>query len=155
MHDRAGRAAPPAGHLQGIDDQFGAQVVGDGPADHAATEHVQHGRQIDPALVGGVLGDVSDPEPVRAVGMELPLHVIGPDRLGSLMVPPPPPVHSRQSVQAHQPRNSPPTHRLPVAEHQLGVNPPIPVRRPRRGVDVDDLVQQDRVVDVPGRGSAT
>lgn len=121
----------------------------------AATEDVEHGRQIDPALVGGVLGDVGDPQPIRAVGVELPLHGIRPDGLGPLVAPPTPPVDARQPVQAHEAGDPPSPHRLPTAQDQLSVDTPIPVGRSGRGVDVDDLVQQNRVVDVPGRGPAT
>ncbi len=60
--------APPAGHVQGVYDQFGAQVIGDGPADREAGEHVDHDRAVDPALAGAVLGDVGDPQLVRGVG---------------------------------------------------------------------------------------
>ena len=87
--------------------------------------------------------------------MELPLHVIRPDGLGPLVAPPTPPVDSGQSVQAHEAGDPPSPHRLPTAQDQLSVDPPIPVGSPGRGVDVDDLVQQDRVVDDPGRGPAT
>jgi hypothetical protein len=64
--DRPRSGSPvPDRHLQRVDDQFGAQVVGHCPTDDAAAEAVDDDRQIEPALGGGVLGDVGDVEPVR------------------------------------------------------------------------------------------
>lgn len=67
------RPAPPPSHVQSVEDQLGAQVIGDRPSDDAAGEDVQDDRAVDPALSGAVLGDVGDPEPVRAVGGEPPV----------------------------------------------------------------------------------
>ena len=39
--------AAPGGHLQGVDDQLGAHVVGDRPAHDAAGEHVEDGAAVD------------------------------------------------------------------------------------------------------------
>jgi hypothetical protein len=62
LYDCTGfRAAAPAGHLQGVDDQLGAHVVGDRPAHDGAAEDVEDGGAVDLALSGGVLGDVGDP----------------------------------------------------------------------------------------------
>ena len=55
---RGSAASAQAGHLEGVDDQFGAQVVGDGPADDAAGVGVQDDGAVDPALLGAVLGGV-------------------------------------------------------------------------------------------------
>jgi len=68
--------AAPAGHVQGIDDEFGAQVIGDGPAHHPAGVHIQHYGAIQPALAGVVLGDVGHPQPVRPVRGELAVHQV-------------------------------------------------------------------------------
>jgi hypothetical protein len=69
-------AAPPAGHVQGVDDELGAEVIGDRPADDLAVPGVDHHRQVDPALVRGVLGDVGHPPPIGAVRAELAGHQI-------------------------------------------------------------------------------
>jgi len=37
-------------HLQGLFDQIGAHVIGDGPADHSAGVGVDHGREVEPPL---------------------------------------------------------------------------------------------------------
>jgi hypothetical protein len=51
-------------HVQGIQDQFGAQVLSHRPADDPAGEAVQHDRHIQPAVAGALLGDVGHPQPV-------------------------------------------------------------------------------------------
>ena len=62
MRDRAdGGSTPPHGHLQPVDDELGADVIGDQAADHPSGPGVEHDREIDLALVGGMLGDVHDP----------------------------------------------------------------------------------------------
>src|SRR6478672_10861836 len=63
-----------AGHEcggEGLDDQGGAQVVGDGVADHLAGVQVDHGRGVDPALDGAYVGDVSAPVGVGLGGGEV------------------------------------------------------------------------------------
>jgi hypothetical protein len=49
------------GHVEGVQDEFGAQVVSHRPSDDATGERVQDHRQIEPALVGALLGDVGHP----------------------------------------------------------------------------------------------
>lgn len=71
-----GRAAPPEGHLDGVDDELGADVVGDGPPDDAAAERVEHDGQVHLALAGRVLGDVHHPQPVRSGRVEGPVHEV-------------------------------------------------------------------------------
>jgi hypothetical protein len=63
--DRAGcRASLRERYLQCVDHEFAAQVVGYRPAHDAAGEHVEHHREVEPALFGAVLGDVGGVEPV-------------------------------------------------------------------------------------------
>ena len=54
-----GWPAAPDGHLDGVDDELGADVIGDRPAHDPAGPGVEHDGEVDPALTGGVLGDVS------------------------------------------------------------------------------------------------
>ena len=63
--------AAPGGHVQGVADQFGSEVVSDGPADHPARPGVDDRRQIDLAFPGGMFGHIGHPQPVRAVDPEL------------------------------------------------------------------------------------
>jgi hypothetical protein len=65
-----GRGTPLAdGHVERIQGQLGAQVVGDRPADHAAGERVQDHRDEQPAFVGALLGDVGQPQPIGPGGV--------------------------------------------------------------------------------------
>ncbi len=73
VHDRAGLAsvASPDGHLQGVDDELGTEVISDRPADDATREGIDHSRQVDLALCRRVLGDVAHPEGIGPVDGEL------------------------------------------------------------------------------------
>jgi hypothetical protein len=48
-------------HVERVQDELGAQVVGHRPAHDPPRERVQDHRQIEPALVGALLGDVGHP----------------------------------------------------------------------------------------------
>lgn len=73
VDDRAGLwAALPADHLEGVDEELGADVVGDGPADDPSGERVDDGAAVNPAVGGAVLGDVGEPDPVGSLGAERP-----------------------------------------------------------------------------------
>jgi hypothetical protein len=61
MDKARGGIALGDGHVEGVQDQFGAQVVGHRPADDPAGEAVQHDRHIQPAFIGALLGDVGHP----------------------------------------------------------------------------------------------
>jgi len=77
MTDRARRRSPsPTRHLQGIDDQVGARVVGDRPAHNHPRIHIQHRAAVHRACAGAVFGDVGDPQRVRTVGDEPTLHQV-------------------------------------------------------------------------------
>jgi hypothetical protein len=60
---------PPERHLEGVDDQLGAHVIRDRPADDHAAEGVEDDSEVDVAVSGRVLGDVHAPQPVRSVGL--------------------------------------------------------------------------------------
>ena len=68
-HRTNGFAAQPD-HVQGVGDQLRTQMIGDRTTHHAAGEHIEDDRGVDPALTRAVLGDVGDPQPVRALGDE-------------------------------------------------------------------------------------
>jgi hypothetical protein len=67
-------AAAPGRHLQGIDADFGADVIGDRPAHDSTAEHIEHGAAVDLPGAGPMLGHVGALQAVRAVGVEAPLH---------------------------------------------------------------------------------
>jgi hypothetical protein len=73
----------PDGHLERVDDQLVAHVVGDRPAHDAAAPGVEDDGQVDLALAGGVLGHVHDPQPVLARKDELEECVV-PDKMNPL-----------------------------------------------------------------------
>jgi hypothetical protein len=57
------------GRLEGVQDQFGAQLVGHRPARIRRENASQDHGQIQPALAGALLGAVGAPEPVGPVGL--------------------------------------------------------------------------------------
>ena len=57
-------------HLERVEDELGAHVIGHRPAHDPAREDILNRRQVEPALPGSEIGDVRDPEPVRTVGGE-------------------------------------------------------------------------------------
>lgn len=58
---RPGRAAGLASCSEGDCDEFGPQAVGGGPAHDASGRDVDDGGQVEPALLGGDVGDVTAP----------------------------------------------------------------------------------------------
>ena len=58
-NDAVGGFADHEGGSEGLDDEAGTQVVGDGVADHLAGVQVDHGRGVDPAVDGLDVGDVA------------------------------------------------------------------------------------------------
>lgn len=68
--------AGPDAHLQGVEGEVGAKTRRELPTDHAAREHVDHERRVDPAGEGSDVCDVRDPELIRAGGGERPLDEI-------------------------------------------------------------------------------
>jgi hypothetical protein len=64
------QAGASEGRLQRVDDEFGAHVIGHGPAHDPAAVGVLDGSEVDPALPGPQVGDLSDPEHVRRRGPE-------------------------------------------------------------------------------------
>jgi hypothetical protein len=151
VQDRPDWLATHPGHLQGIDDELGAQVVRDRPAHDPAAEHIEDRGAVDPALGGAVLGDVGDPQPIRLIGDELTLHVIWPGRLRALLMAPPPAVDSGQTVAGHQAGDLASPDLVGAAQDELGVDPADSVGRPGSGMDLDDRVQHIGVLDVAVR----
>ena len=72
----------PGGHVDRVGDELGAHVIGDRPAHDTTTPGVDDDGEVDPALTAAVLGDVLDPQAVRAVGSELAMHQIIRARIG-------------------------------------------------------------------------
>jgi hypothetical protein len=146
--------ALPERHLQGVNDQLRAQVVGDRPANDPAGEHVQDDGEVDPALAAAVLGDVGDVEPIGLVGGEPPLHQI----LGGLCslvaagaAAQPTPVHALQPGTAHQPLHSLAADPDVLAESQFSVHAARTVGAVGGGVHRGDGLGQHRIRALSGR----
>lgn len=71
VHQPWTRPAIPQCHVQRVQHQIDAQVIGHGPAHHLPAERIQHDRQVQPPAPGPDVGDVCDPEPVRSVDGEV------------------------------------------------------------------------------------
>src|SRR6187397_1629 len=76
-----GERVVPGGHLQGVDNQIGAQVLGKRVADAGLGVAVDHRGQVQPALPGRQVGDVPDELRARRVGGEVACDEVG-DRAG-------------------------------------------------------------------------
>src|SRR5690349_6461948 len=58
------------GHLERVNDELGAHVIGHAPTDDPTAVDVLNGREIEPALPALQIRDVGDPEPVGPAGGE-------------------------------------------------------------------------------------
>ena len=63
-------------HLQGVRDQAALHVRLHAPAHHLAAEQVNHCCQVQPALVGGDVGDVACPDLIGRSRGEVALHQV-------------------------------------------------------------------------------
>ena len=126
--DDGARAALFDGHAEGIEHEFGAQVPGHRPAHDSAAEHVEDDGQVQESRQGRHVGDVSHPQPVRGVGVELTLHQVrcraglGVAACGAR---PLAPAHAGQARLAHHPSHPLAAHWQPLLS-QLGLNPRAP-----------------------------
>jgi len=65
------------GHAQRVEDQVGAHVRGELPADHAAREHVEDEAKEHRALPAAQVGEVGHPQLIGSLGAEVPLDQVG------------------------------------------------------------------------------
>lgn len=152
VDDRPGLGpAAPGGNLEGVDNRLGPNVIGDRPADDAAAEHAEDRTAVDLALPRRVLGHVSDPEPVRAVGHELPLDQVLVDRRGRPVTALPAVTDALDAGGAHQPGNSLLPDPMSTSKLEFGMDPRGAIRGPGGGMDVSDLVEEVGVAPVPLR----
>ncbi len=63
-------------HVQCIEHELGPQAVAHRPADDAPAEGIENDGQIQKSGPGRDIGDVRHPEPIRFVGMEVPIDQI-------------------------------------------------------------------------------
>lgn len=57
-HQTLGLIFPGSGALRGVDDEIFVDAARHTPADNLAREEVGAGRQVEPSLLGGDVGDV-------------------------------------------------------------------------------------------------
>ncbi len=135
------------GHLEGVEDEVGAEVIGDLPADDRPRVHVEDERHIQPARPRRHVRDVGDPQLVGSLRDEVAVDevwgpvraVVGDGRVALLASD-----HATDAHLGHQPLHGAPGDRVPLAAEFL-VDPPGPVagvvRDPRRAdLDLVDLV---------------
>src|SRR5947209_1375797 len=72
MYEPRSRFPTPDRHLKSIHDQLRSQVSCHRPTDEPPGVDIQHKRQIQEALLGIDVGNVSRPEPVGCCGGEVP-----------------------------------------------------------------------------------
>ena len=145
MMDHVARPALAEGHVESIQNQLGAQVVGHCPADDLAAPDIHDDRQIEEARHGRDVGDVGNPQLVRAGCLKVAVDQI---RRGSgLFVAlrgdrtAPPAAGADQTGGAHQP-GSPLAAVSLAGGVQLGMHTRCPIGLPRTDVDRLDPGQQ-------------
>ena len=76
-HDLMSRwTAAPGRHLDRVGDEFGSEMVSDRPAHDPPGPRVDNDSEVDLALSSWVFGDVHNPQTVRALGVERPVHEV-------------------------------------------------------------------------------
>jgi hypothetical protein len=73
-------------HLERIQHELGAQMIGHGPTDDPTAEGIEHHSEVEEARGGGHEGDVGDPELVWRLGREVAVHQVR-CRAGFLIAP--------------------------------------------------------------------
>src|SRR5215213_6346264 len=103
-------AAQVERHPQRVEDEIGAHVLGELPADDHPAVDVDHEGEEDRPLPAAHVGEVRTPELVRPGGGELALDEVGPPSrlpIGDRRTPRlPPPFRAADAVGAHQPLNA-------------------------------------------------
>jgi len=136
-------------HPERVDDQARAHVGGHRPADDQPRVGVLDGGEVQPPLAGAQIGDVSDPQHVRAIGAELPLDQIArgrdprdPDRGAPPLAGP----DAGDTSGFHQPRDPLAPHADVVLEPELGMDPRRAVHASALSMDLADPLGQPRVL---------
>ena len=76
MNEAVACPAAAKRHVQCVDYELCAHVIGRAPADDPATVGVLDGGQVDPTLPGPQMGDVGDPQHIRSGGAKVALDEI-------------------------------------------------------------------------------
>jgi hypothetical protein len=139
--------------VEGVGDELSAHVAIHRPAHDPPRVDVLDGDEVEPALPGPEVGDVGDPESVRAVGSERPVDEVltrpdawHPNRGAA-------PLAGDQAAQAslaHQSLDPLTPDSLAVGEPELGVNPGRSVDAAVRRVDLLDALGEPLILNRAG-----
>ncbi len=140
------------GHLQGVDDELGAHVLGHRPADDAAGPQVEDDGQVQPTLPRPDVRDVRHPEQVRSGRREVARHqVLGHReavrRVGRRLVAPR--TTALQALRPHQSGDELSAHNL-TAFAQFVSNSRAPVDAPTLRVGLGHLHGERRIPQASG-----
>src|SRR6478609_690713 len=80
--DELGNAALGNGHSECVGRELASERVAHGPAHNSPGVHVQHGRQVQPALARWDVGHVAEPASIGPLGFKAPPDQVGKDLLG-------------------------------------------------------------------------
>ena len=133
------------GHVEGVQDQLGAQVLSHRPAHNSPGEGVQDHRQVQPALTGVLLGDVGHPQPVWRWRQEVPFDEVRcgcSGRVAACGAVPPAAVDALQAVVTHQPGDPFAADMDVQAQPELGVDARRAVGGAAARVDLADLIAE-------------
>jgi hypothetical protein len=142
------------GHLQGLQDQLGPEVIAHGPPHHPTGEAVDGHGQVEEPRPGRDVGDVGHPRAVWLGGSEVGLQQVrcwgsrgilasGPEALA--------PMHALQATGPHQPGYPFLAAGDPVAQPKLGVDRRCPIGPTAVRVDSGDHLCQDGIGESPDR----
>ena len=145
-------ASAREGHPERVDDQGRAHVGGHRPADDQPRVGVLDGGEVQPALAGAQVGDVSGPQHVRTRRVEVALDEVGgrgdpgdPDR----GLPPLSRPDACDTGGFHQPGDALASDPDVVLELELGVDPRRPIHPATGVVDLPDPLGQPHVAQSP------
>src|SRR5680860_769108 len=148
--------AQPEGHPQRVEDEVGAHVGGELPADDLAGEDVDHEGEEDHPSPGAQVGEVDYPKRIGALCREVAADQVGAALalgIGRCRAPgPPSPLGALDAVLTHQALDRAVGDRLAAAQ-QLLPGAPRAVGLVVAGVDELDLSEQALVLDPAGRAA--
>src|SRR6266516_4945256 len=148
--DVGARSAQPERHLERVEDEVGAHVHRELPADDHPAVGVDHEREVDESFPAAQVAQVGDPELVRTRGAEVALDEVGPPRRQRVRLGRLPrlaaPLRADDPARAHQPLHAAARHPLAGTRERLP-HPPIAVGEVIGGVQLPDPPEQPLVLD--------
>lgn len=147
------RSLPLGGHHQSRRRQFGPHVLAYGPADDLASGEIEDGGQVEPALAGGQIGDIGEPDRVGHRSRELLFEEVGRNRQVVAAIsrarPEPTPCQSPDTVLAHQALHPPATDRSAVRA-QGRMHPRRAIAPMMPSMETPDVIEELTVRHRPG-----